>query len=254
MSQPDEEVTYLSYLRVEELLTLQNPRSKPEHPDELLFIVVHQSSELWFKVMLHELDTLIGHMESGDTLASLTAMRRVNALMRIVASQLSALDTLPPQRFAEFRGYLGTASGGQSHQFRAIEAVSGLRDDHFMQVLREHGPVPPSVEHALSRPTLQELFHGLLRHHDTTLETVYGAPARTPLFLLAESLIEYEQGFGLWRFLHVQLVERIIGPQTGGTGGTLGAKYLQRTLSQRFFPDLWEVRSKFFGAAPAAGR
>lgn len=249
-----EEVTYGSYLRVDELLTLQNPRSVPEHPDELLFIVVHQSSELWFKVLLHELDTLVGHMQAGDAIAALTAMRRINALMRIVTSQLSALDTLPPQRFAEFRGYLGSASGGQSHQFRALEAVSGLRDEHFMHVLREHGPLAPVVEQALSRPTLQDLFKGLLRQHATTLEAVYVAPASTPLFLLAESLIEYEQGFGLWRFLHVQLVERIIGPQTGGTGGTLGARYLQRTLSQRFFPDLWEVRSRVFGAGPVAER
>ncbi len=93
-----------------------------------------------------------------------------------------------------------------------------------------------------------------MRKHETTLETVYGSPSSTPLFLLAESLIEYEQGFGLWRFLHVQLVERIIGPQTGGTGGTLGARYLQRTLSQRFFPDLWEVRARVFGAGPVAER
>lgn len=249
-----DEVTYGSYLRVDELLQLQNPRSVPEHPDELLFIVVHQASELWFKVLLHELDTLISHLQSGDSLASLTAMRRVNALMRIVTAQLSALDTLPPQRFAEFRGYLGSASGGQSNQFRAIEAVSGLRDEHFLQVLREHGPIPPLVEHALSRPTLQELFHSLLEHHKTTLDEVYADPSRSPLFLLAESLIEYEQGFGLWRFLHVQLVERIIGPQTGGTGGTLGAKYLQRTLSQRFFPDLWDVRTRFFGASAAGNR
>jgi tryptophan 2,3-dioxygenase len=251
LSEADAPVTYGSYLRVEDLLRLQQPRSNPEHPDELLFIVVHQASELWFKVLLHELDALIQHLEGADAIASLTSMQRINALMRIVTSQLSALDTLPPQRFAEFRGYLGTASGGQSHQFRALEAVSGLRDDHFLQVLAEHGPVPPLVQHALARPTLQELFHGVLRTHETTLEAVYTAPTRSPLFLLAESLIEYEQGFGLWRFLHVQMVERIIGPQTGGTGGTLGARYLQRTLSQRFFPDLWEVRARVFGAGPA---
>lgn len=250
----NEEVTYGSYLRVDELLQLQTPRSIPEHPDEMLFIVVHQASELWFKVLLHELDTLIGHLKSGDSLASLTAMRRVNALMRIVTAQLSALDTLPPQRFAEFRGYLGSASGGQSNQFRAIEAVSGLRDEHYLHVLKEHGPIPPLVERALSQPTLQELFLSLLGHHKTNLEEVYADPSRSPLFLLAESLIEYEQAFGLWRFLHVQLVERIIGPQTGGTGGTLGAKYLQRTLSQRFFPDLWVVRGRFFGASAAGNR
>ena len=246
---PGEDVTYSTYLAVDELLELQRPRSHPEHPDELLFIVVHQSSELWFKVMLHELDLLIGHLEKADILSALASTRRLNALARIIAAQLSALDTLPPQHFAQFRGYLGTASGGQSAQFRAIEAVSGLRDDHFMQVLREHGDIPDAVARTLSRPTLQSLYLTLLEHEGVTLEQIYADPVPSPLFLLAEGLIEYEQGFQLWRYLHVQLVERIIGPSTGGTGGTLGARYLQRTLQQRFFPDLWSVRATFFGEA-----
>jgi len=247
-------LTYGSYLAVDELLQLQRTRSRPEHPDELLFIVVHQASELWFKVLLHELDILIGHLQGADELSALAATRRINALVRIVTAQLSALDTLPPQRFAQFRGYLGSASGGQSAQFRALEAVSGLRDDHFMHVLREHGPIPTIVQAALERPTLQELFLDLLRRHGATLEQVYSSTRPSALFLLAESLTEYEQGFQLWRYLHVQLVERIIGPETGGTGGTLGARYLQRTLQQRFFPELWEVRARFFSgdlAAPA---
>jgi len=242
------DVTYGSYLRVDELLQLQQPKSTPEHPDELLFIIVHQSSELWFKVMLHELEMLISHLEGSDELAALTTMRRINALMRIVSAQLSALDTLPPQRFAEFRGYLGSASGGQSVQFRSLEAVSGLRDPHFLQVLREHGEIPALVQRALDRPTLQDIFLSMLAAKGTSLDAVYSDPQKTPLFMLAESLIEYEQAFALWRFAHVQLVERIIGPLTGGTGGTLGAKYLNRTVQQRFFPQLWEVRSRFFGA------
>ena len=241
------DITYGSYLMVNELLQLQQLKSTPEHPDELLFIIVHQSSELWFKVMLHEMDIFIGHLQSLDELASLTAMRRINALMRIVASQLSALDTLPPKRFAEFRGYLGSASGGQSEQFRAIEAVSGLRSDHFMQVLREHGEIPAIVQRALDRPALQDIFLSMLTAQHTNLEEIYSTPKQSVLFMLAESLIEYEQGFALWRFGHVQLVERIIGPLTGGTGGTMGAKYLNRTLQQRFFPQLWEVRARFFG-------
>jgi tryptophan 2,3-dioxygenase len=244
----ERELTYASYLAVDELLELQRPRSRPEHPDELLFIIVHQSSELWFKVLLHELDFLIAHLESGDALGALAITRRLNALVRIVAAQLSALDTLPPQRFAQFRGYLGTASGGQSNQFRAIEAVSGLRDDHFLQVLREHGDPPEIVTRALARPTLQSLFLDLLQRGGVTLEGIYSDPEPSPVFLLAESLIEYEQGFQLWRYLHVQLVERIIGPEVGGTGGTLGARYLQRTLTQRFFPELWSVRAKFFAS------
>jgi tryptophan 2,3-dioxygenase len=246
-----EELTYGSYLALDELLSLQHLRSHPEHPDELLFIVVHQASELWFKVILHELDRLTLAMRGGDVLGATTAVKRVNALVRIVSGQLAALETLPPHRFAEFRGYLGSSSGSQSAQFRAIEAVSGLRDPHFLQTLSEHGEPPPIVRLALERPTLQEIFEGMLVASGTTLRDVYSEAAHSPLFLLAEGLLEYEQGFALWRFLHVQLVERIIGPGTGGTGGTLGARYLQRTVSQRFFPNLWAVRHEFFGAPPA---
>ncbi len=242
----DDEVTYPRYLALDELLSLQRLRSEPEHPDELLFIVVHQASELWFKLILHELDGLSARMKSNDPLGALTSLKRVNALMRIVTSQLAALETLPPQRFAQFRGYLGTSSGSQSIQFRAIEAMSGLRDQHFINVLEEHGPIPQRIQQALEQPPLQEQFNQILTHHGVTLEQIYAEDAHPALQMLAEGLLEYEQGFSMWRFLHVQLVERIIGPMTGGTGGTLGSRYLQRTVSQKFFPDLWAVRSKFF--------
>ena len=245
--QADSEVTYGSYLALDELLSLQRPRSKPEHADELLFIVVHQSSELWFKEILHELDGLIDALERGESEFALFRMGRINALMRIVSAQLSALETLPPQHFAEFRGHLGSSSGSQSVQFRAIEAASGLREPHFMEVVSEHGEIPPLIKRALSRPTLQELFLSLLASQKVELESLFTGPRPTILFFLAEALLEYEQQFGLWRFHHVQLVERVLGPLTGGTGGTLGAKYLARTIDQKFFPALWAVRAKFYG-------
>ena len=243
----DAEVTYGSYLALDQLLSLQHPRSVPEHSDELLFIVVHQASELWFKEILHELDALIDVLSRGEAEFALFRMGRINALMRIVSAQLSALETLPPQHFAEFRRYLGSSSGSQSVQFRAIEAASGLREPHFMHVLAEHGDIPPLVQRALGRPTLQELFLALLRTRGVELEALYVGERPTTLFFLAEALLEYEQQFGLWRFHHVQLVERVLGPLTGGTGGTLGAKYLARTIDQKFFPELWAVRGKFFG-------
>jgi tryptophan 2,3-dioxygenase len=242
-------VNYGSYLALAELLDLQRPRS--DNPDELLFIAVHQSSELWFKVILHELDLLIGSLSSREPEFALFRVERINALMRIVSAQLAALETLPPQHFAQFRGYLGTSSGSQSVQFRAIEAVSGLREPHFIQVLQEHGEIPALVRDALARPTLQELFVALVREQDTNLAELYTGRKPTVLFFLAEALLEYEQQFGLWRFRHVQLVERVLGPLTGGTGGTLGARYLARTVDQKFFPELWSVRSQFYGA-PAA--
>lgn len=241
-----DDVNYGSYLSLAPLLQLQNPRS--DNPDELLFIVVHQSSELWFKEILHELDLLIASLAQHEPEFALFRVSRINALMQIVSAQLSALETLPPQHFAEFRQYLGTSSGSQSVQFRAIEAASGLREPHFMQVLREHGEIPPLVRQALARPTLQDLFLALLRAENVELEVLYTGKKPTMLFFLAEALLEYEQQFGLWRFKHVQLVERVLGPLTGGTGGTLGAKYLARTIDQKFFPALWAVRAKFYGA------
>ena len=241
------EITYGSYLALDELLSLQRPRARKDHPDELLFIVVHQASELWFKVILHDLDGLIDALEGHDTGRALWYVGRINALMRIVSAQLSGLESLPPHHFAEFRSYLGTSSGSQSVQFRAIEAASGLRDEHFMRVIEEHGEPAPAIRRALERPTLQDLFLRLLHAEGTNLEDLYLGPGPKMLFFLAEALLEYEQRFAQWRFQHVQLVERIIGPATGGTGGTLGARYLQCTIEQRFFPKLWEVRTKFFG-------
>lgn len=241
------EISYPTYLELDTLLGLQKPQSTPVHPDELLFIVVHQASELWFKVLLHEFDQLIAQLEAGDVQSALTSMQRINTLVELVAHELSALDTLPPQRFLQFRGYLGSSSGSQSAQFRAIEATSGLRDPHFMAALKEHGALPAAVERALERPTLQALFLRLLEQQGVTLEAVYQEPNHGMLLMLTESFLAYEQGFARWRFLHVQLVERIIGPDTGGTGGTLGAKYLSKTVSQRFFPELWAVRARLYG-------
>jgi tryptophan 2,3-dioxygenase len=243
-----DEINYGSYLRLEELLELQRPQSTPEHPDELLFIIVHQSSELWFKAILHDIDGLIDALVARDAGQALWRLQRVNSLMRIVSAQLSSLETLPPQHFAQFRTYLGSSSGSQSLQFRAIEAASGLRDDHFMRALGEHGDLSPVVKRALSRPTLQDLFLDLLASSNVSIEDLFLGPGPTVLFFLAEALLEYEQQFGQWRFTHVQLVERVIGPQTGGTGGTLGSRYLLKTIDQKFFPKLWAVRGKFFGA------
>jgi len=247
-------IDYPSYLALDQLLALQHPRSGidgAEHPDELLFIVVHQASELWFKTILRELDALLDALAAFDAGMALFRVQRLNMLTRIVSAQLSSLDTLPPQRFLQFRGYLGSSSGSQSVQFRAIEAASGLRDPHFLRALEEHGEPPAIVRERLDRPMLQSLFLELLAHEGVTVEQLYVGPGPSTLFFLAEGLLDYEQEFAAWRFKHVQLVERIIGPDTGGTGGTLGARYLSRTVSHRFFPALWEVRSRLYGAARA---
>lgn len=240
--------TYSSYLALGELLALQRPSSKPEHPDELLFIVVHQSSELWFKVLLRDLDTLATAFEKRDAGLALWQLQRVNGLMRIVSAQLSSLALLPPQHFAAFRTNLGTSSGSQSVQFRAIEAASGLREPWFLEMLKAQGPVAPEVTRWLDRPSLQEMFLDFLKKEGTALEDLYLGPGPKLHFFIAEQLLEYEMEFGQWRFQHAQLVERMLGPDTTGTGGSTGASMLHRSTSIRFFPQLAEVRAKFFKA------
>jgi len=217
----DDAPTYSSYLELDELLSLQRPRSTPEHPDELLFIIVHQSSELWFKAILHDLDGLVDALDAREAGQALWRMQRVNTLMRIVATQLTSLESLPPQHFAQFRSYLGSSSGAQSKQFRAMENRAETIEEHFL---------------------------ALLESSDVHLDELYLGPGPTVLFFLAEALLEYEQLFAQWRFTHVQVVERVIGPATGGSGGTLGSRYLKSTIDQRYFPKLWAVRGKFFGA------
>ena len=243
MSEP---VTYPSYLALEQLLDLQRPRSNPEHPDEMLFIVVHQSSELWFKVLLRDFETLVGAFEKRDAGLALWQMQRINGIMRIVSAQLSSLALLPPQHFAAFRTNLGTSSGSQSVQFRAIEAASGLREDWFIKLLTDQGKIPRAIQKWLDRPTLQEMFLQFLEKEGTTLEECYLGPGPKIHFFIAEQLLEFEMEFGQWRFVHAQLVERMLGPATTGTGGSSGAAMLHRTTSIRFFPKLAEVRAKFF--------
>jgi len=241
-----DELTYPSYLALGELLALQRPLSKPEHPDELLFIVVHQSSELWFKVLLRDLDTLARAFEDRNGGLALWQIQRINGLMRIVSAQLSSLALLPPQHFAEFRRNLGSSSGSQSVQFRALEAASGLREDWFLELLRHQGGVPAAVQRWLDRPTLQDMFLAFLEREGTTLQQCYLGPGPTLHFFIAEALLEYEMLFAQWRFQHAQLVERMLGPGTAGTGGSSGASMLHRTTSIRFFPKLAEVRAEFF--------
>ena len=241
-----DDVNYASYLALGELLSLQRPRSTPEHPDELMFIVVHQSSELWFKVILRDLEALATAFEKRDAGLALWQLQRVNGWMRIVSAQLSSLALLPPQHFAAFRANLGTSSGSQSIQFRAIEAASGLREAWFLEMLASQGPVAPEVQRWLDRPSLQEMFLEFLERENTSLEDLYLGPGPKLHFFIAEQLLEYEMEFGQWRFQHAQLVERMLGPGTSGTGGSSGASMLHRTTSIRFFPQLAEVRAKFF--------
>ena len=242
----EDEPTYPTYLKLKELLALQCPRSSPEHPDELLFITVHQSSELWFKLILHELGKLRDSIAAARVLEAVESVGRVNGLMRIVTAQLHALDTLSPHGFAQFRNNLGTSTGGQSAQFRAIELISGLREPSYLEYLRSQQPADPIIERALSQASLPELFAKLLAKRGVQSRDLYAGDEQQELRLLAEGLLSYEQEFAMWRFLHVEVIERVIGPATPGTGGSLGAKALRDTLGNRFFPELWAVRAEFY--------
>ncbi|HLU70717.1 MAG TPA: tryptophan 2,3-dioxygenase family protein [Nonomuraea sp.] len=255
------ELTYSSYLELDQVLTAQRPRT-PAH-DEVLFIVVHQVHELWFKLLLHELAELQRHLEEGASGQALHTLRRSLAILRIVTDQMDVMDTLTPAQFAAFRGSLGTASGAQSAQFRELEAVLGRREPRMLQ--GHTGEARARVEAAMSRPAV---FDSLLRHlafqgypipgevlsRDVT-QPIEPSPAVQEVLVtvhrddlvaaqICEALIDLDQLFHEWRYRHGRMVLRVIGTKSG-TGGSSGIGHLQATLAARLWPDLWEVRSRW---------
>ncbi len=237
-----DDLSYSSYLSLPELLSLQHRRTIAH--DELLFIVMHQTYELWFRLILHELEAARSTMDRGDSYLSIRSLRRVVTTAHLLIAQMDVLDTMTPQDFLRFRSDLGSASGAQSAQFREIELISGLKDPSY-----PHGLSPTAVEDERLRrrflePSLWDSFVSLLqRRRCPALTALFDDSDRwRDLFQLSEALIEYDQVFSLWRIRHVQLVERQIGSKTG-TGGSSGDSHLRATLSKRFFPLLWEARS-----------
>ena len=255
-------LTYASYLAIDELLAAQRPRSD-EH-DEMLFIVVHQVYELWFKELLHELQHLQRQLEQGTTAHSLHTLKRVLTILKLVVAQIDVIETLTPTEFLAFRDRLESASGFQSAQFRELEAVLGRRD---RRVLRHYPPGSESarrIEAAFERPSLYDSFVRYLaaRGYDVPrerLERDVTQPVEESEGLrravlaayrddgeeaqVCERMVDLDEGFQEWRYRHVKMVERTIGDKMG-TGGSPGARYLRSTLSQPLFPDLWAVRSE----------
>ena len=258
----DRSVTYGSYLAVDELLSLQRPRSEgPEH-DEMLFIVIHQVYELWFKQILHEAAQLQKSLEEGDTPTALATMKRILTILKVLVSQIDVLETMTPISFSSFRHRLDTASGFESSQFRELELVLGhkrtsaaarypegseerLRLDEAMArpslwysflryLLREGYPVPEEElvrdlrEPTAESPAVQEVLLDIYRHDPLVAQ-------------MCERFVDLDEGLQEWRYRHVKMVERTIGTKRG-TGGSAGAEYLRSTIGRPLFPDLWAIR------------
>jgi tryptophan 2,3-dioxygenase len=260
----EQRLTYGGYLKVRELIGLQQLRSEPLQHDETLFIIIHQVYELWFKQLLHELDTIIDCLNNDETLVAHRLLRRCIEIERLLINQVAVLETMTPIDFLAFRDHLRPASGFQSFQFREIEYVSGLKDERFLKGYDRDSQEYRRLAARLGQPSVLDAFYGLLRRcgFDLPVDPVTSgenteAHARRvgelrriyvdaenyySLFLLAESLIEYDEMFALWRLHHVKMVERMIGTKSG-TGGSEGAAYLRKTVERQFFPELWEVRN-----------
>jgi tryptophan 2,3-dioxygenase len=257
-------VTYGQYLKIDELLSLQQPRSEgPEH-DEMLFIVIHQVYELWFKELLHELDRVIALLTADETHRAQHTLKRVLTILKVLVAQLDILETMTPLEFLSFRSRLEAASGFQSDQFRQIEFLLGAKSpqairrfpvdsrargalerrfasptlwDAFLQYLAREGYPVPSSELARDVTTAVEPHSEL----QETLVSVYRRDTKNAE--LCERMVDLDEGFQEWRYRHVKMVERTIGAKPG-TGGSSGAAYLRTTLGRNLFPDLWEIRGR----------
>lgn len=265
-------LSYGSYLRVTELLSLQHPQSDPEHQDELQFIIVHQVYELWFKLILHEVDHAAAAVARGadaDLRIAIHALERVHAIQQVLLSQIHVLETMRPRDFLAFRSPLKPASGFQSAQFRALEFALGLKDAKLYELCTAAEEQREELARRLAAPSLPELLLGLLRSRgfaladdETVLACEEGAESslrsiarlydrydeHPELYRLCEALVQMDELLLLWRRHHVMMVERQIGTRPG-TGapvnqGLDGSKYLLTTLNKRAFPFLWMARNQ----------
>jgi tryptophan 2,3-dioxygenase len=257
-------VTYGTYLKVDELLSLQQPRSAgPEH-DEMLFIVIHQVYELWFKELLHELDQVARLLTGDETYRAQHTLKRILTILKVLVAQLDILETMTPLEFLTFRERLQAASGFQSDQFRQIEFVLGRRSDAAITRFPESSRARAALQKRYTEPTLWDAFlHYLAREGYAVpadqlardvIQPVQPSEAVQQVLVdvyrhdtknaeLCERLVDLDEGMQEWRYRHVKMVERTIGTKHG-TGGSTGAGYLRTTLGQNLFPDLWEIRTR----------
>jgi tryptophan 2,3-dioxygenase len=260
----DRSVTYGSYLAVDELLALQRPRSEgPEH-DEMLFIVIHQVYELWFKQLLHEVDRVIALLEKRDVYRAQHTMKRILTILKVLVAQLDILETMTPLEFQSFRQRLEAASGFQSDQFRQLEFVLGNKSNQAIDRFAAGTRARLALQQRFGAPTLWDAFLRYLSREgyavppallsrDVTAPIEPSAELQDVLIDLyrkdpkhaeiCERLVDLDEGLQEWRYRHVKMVQRTIGARMG-TGGSSGAQYLATTLMTPIFPDLWEIRSR----------
>jgi tryptophan 2,3-dioxygenase len=255
-------LTYSSYLHLSELLDLQEPRSSPPEHDEMLFIVIHQVFELWFKLMLHETDRVNRDFSNNDLYGAIATWKRLRTILKTVVGQLDILETMTPLSFQSFRDRLDTASGFQSFQFRELEFAFGYKRSNVMGAVPEHEGRRSAAEGRLRARSVVDYFYDFLeqrgvtippslRDKDVTLPTqpsealqmellrVYHS--HPELVILFELMTDFDEGFQEWRYRHIKLVERTIGSKRG-TGGSLGVEFLKQSLWKPLFPDLWAIR------------
>ena len=266
MSDPSDTAaaTYSSYLKIDELLALQQPRSEgPEH-DEMLFIVVHQVYELWFKELLHELDRVSHRLQDDQSHRAQHTLKRILTILKVLVAQLDILETMTPLEFLSFRARLEAASGFQSDQFRQIEFVLGAKHQSAISRFPEGSRAKQALLARFAQPTLWDAFLRYLAREgyrmpgasltrDVTSPVTPSTAVQDVLIdiyrrdpknaELCERMVDLDEGFQEWRYRHVRMVERTIGRKRG-TGGSSGAEYLRSTVGGNLFPDLWEIRSR----------
>jgi tryptophan 2,3-dioxygenase len=258
-------LNYPKYLKLDQLLSLQEPLSDPAEHDEMLFIVIHQVYELWFKLLLHELEQIKRDFSSNELFRAIAGFKRIRTVMKTLVGQLDILETMTPNSFSGFRDRLETASGFQSVQYREMEFVMGYKRPELLNSFPPGSPASQALEKRLREPSIIDHFYEFLeqrgvavprdlRERDVTLpatadprvlDGIYKLYQEHPeVAILFELMTDFDEGQQEWRYRRVKLTERTIGNKMG-TGGSSGVEFLKKTLFKSFFPDLWAIRHRF---------
>jgi tryptophan 2,3-dioxygenase len=260
-----DEMTYSGYLGLDTLLSSQHPRS--DHHDEMLFIIIHQTTELWFKLIIHELRAVLGHIARDELEPAFKILARVKHIFSQLIDQWSVLATLTPSEYIQFRHVLGRASGFQSVQYRTVEFMLGNKDARMIKVHAHDPAANAQLTAALNAPSIYDAFlahlarrglpvpqevlgRDITTHHEkhpgvtAVFKSIYsGTAANWDAYEMCEKLVDLEEQIALWRFRHLKVVMRVIGFKTG-TGGSSGANFLRQMIDHEFFPELWAVRTE----------